>query len=167
MSEYGVNKNILGVDPGVTGALSFYDGKELMVFDIPFFEIKKGKTLRKRIDFTGLCDIIDVQKPTHAYVEQVSAQFGNGAASAFSFGWACACVENALLACGIPFTYVTPQAWKKAMGCPADKDGARMRAGQLLSRFKHNWDKKKFHNRAESAIIALYGMEKVNAEHNR
>lgn len=148
---------ILGIDPGASGALSFYDGAELLIWDMPVYEIKKGKTVRKRIDFRALCDIIRDQKPNHAFVENVSAQFGNGAAAAFSFGWACASVEHALVACDVPFTYVTPQSWKKAMGCPADKNGARMRASQLLPAFAHNWSRKKDDGRAESAIISLYG----------
>ena len=153
-------KTILGIDPGSSGALSFYDGNELLIFDMPFFEIKKGKTVRKKIDFVELVKIIGNNKPDHAYLENVSAQFGNGAAAAFSFGWACACVENAILSSFVPFTLVTPQAWKKAMQVPADKDAARMRASQLLPNHTHNWDRKKDHNRAESALIALYGYNK-------
>lgn len=153
-------KTILGIDPGSSGALSFYDGNELLIFDMPFFEIKKGKTVRKKIDFVELVKIIRNNKPDHAYLENVSAQFGNGAAAAFSFGWACACVENAILSSFVPFTLVTPQAWKKAMQVPADKDAARMRASQLLPNHTHNWDRKKDHNRAESALIALYGYNK-------
>jgi crossover junction endodeoxyribonuclease RuvC len=153
-------KTILGIDPGSSGALSFYDGSELIIFDMPFFEIKKGKTVRKKIDFLELVKIIRNNKPDHAYLENVSAQFGNGAAAAFSFGWACACVENAILSSFVPFTLVTPQAWKKAMQVPADKDAARMRASQLLPNHTHNWDRKKDHNRAESALIAMYGYNK-------
>ena len=153
-------KTILGIDPGSSGALSFYDGNELLIFDMPFFEIKKGKTVRKKIDFVELVKIIRNNKPDHAYLENVSAQFGNGAAAAFSFGWACACVENAILSSFVPFTLVTPQTWKKAMQVPADKDAARMRASQLLPNHTHNWDRRKDHNRAESALIALYGYNK-------
>jgi len=150
---------ILGIDPGITGALSFYDGTELLLYDMPFYEVKKGKTIRKRVDFMQLCNIIEMYKPSHAYVELVSAQFGNGAASAFSFGCAVTCVDNALLVCKTPHTYVAPQVWKKAMSCPADKDASRMRASQLLPQFAHNWYRKKDHNRSESALIALYGFQ--------
>lgn len=152
-----INKTILGVDPGSDGALSFYDGTELIIYDMPTYEIKKGKTVRKKVDFRKLCDIINTNHADHAYVENVSAQFGNGAASAFSFGWACASVENALIACNVPFTYVTPQSWKKSMQCPAEKDGSRMRASQLLPGFASNWDRKKDDGRAEASMIALYG----------
>jgi len=150
-------RTILGIDPGAGGALSFYDGEELILFDMPVYEIAKGKTKRKRVDFAMLCKIIMEQKPDHAYVELVSAQFGNGAASAFSFGCAVTCVDNALIVCKVPVTYITPQTWKKTMACPADKDAARLRASQLMPNHAHNWDRKKDDGRAESALIAYYG----------
>lgn len=153
-------RTVLGVDPGSSGALSFYDGTELIVFDMPVYEIKKGKTVRKRVDFNALRKILRTYNFDHAYIENVSAQFGNGAAAAFSFGWACAAVEHAIMVSGMPYTYVAPQTWKKAMQCPADKDAARYRASQLFPQFAHNWDRKKDDGRAESAMIALYGWEK-------
>lgn len=149
--------NILGIDPGGSGALVSINDEELIVHDMPVYEITKGKSVRKRIDIKRLIGIITIESPDHAYVEQVSAQPMNGAASAFSFGWACCAVEAALIACGIPFTYVTPQKWKKDMDCPADKDGARYRASQLLPNYANNWERKKDDGRAEAALIALFG----------
>jgi crossover junction endodeoxyribonuclease RuvC len=152
--------NILGIDCGASGALAMYDGTELLIWDMPVYELRKGKTVRKRVDFVRLCEIIKEAMPGHVYIEQVSAQFGNGAASAFSFGQAVAAVDCAALSSGAAIHYVTPQAWKKAMQCPAEKDGARMRASQLLPAHRHNWDLKKHDGRAESAMIALYGYQK-------
>lgn len=147
--------NILGVDPGMSGALAFYDGTELMIYDMPVFE--RNKT--KRVDCVRLHSIIKQNNPDAAIVEQVNA-FGMGATSAYGFGWNCGCVEAVLSCCKIPFSYVTPQVWKKAMQCPKDKDSARMRASQLMPDHAHNWDLKKHDGRAESALIALYGFNK-------
>lgn len=153
-------KTILGIDPGASGALSFYNMDEILIWDMPVYEIKKGKTVRKRVDFRELCRIIREQKPDSAMVENVSAQFGNGAAAAFSFGRACEAVENALIACDVPYSFVTSQTWKKALQCPAEKDAARQRASQLLPGFAHNWSLKKHSDRAEASLIALYGFNK-------
>lgn len=150
-------KTILGIDPGMTGALAFYDKEELIIYDMPIHEIKKGKTKRKRIDPYGLLHILRENECDHVYIEQVSAQPGNGAAAAFTFGFGCGALECAVAAAGLPFTYVTPQKWKKSMACPKEKDGARMRASQLLPEFAHNWSLKKHHGRAEASLIALYG----------
>ena len=152
-------KTILGIDPGCTGAIASYDGEELLVWDMPFYEITKGKGKRKKVDFQALRNIIVGARADHAYLEHVWAQPGNGAAAAFTFGCAYAAAENALIASYCPHTLVLPQKWKKEMDCPKDKDASRMRASQLLPKFAHNWDKKKFHNRAEAALIALYGFK--------
>lgn len=147
-----MSKTILGVDCGIYGALAFYDTQELIIYDMPVFS--RNKT--QRVDNHKLNQIIREQSPTHAYIEQVNA-FGMGATSAYGFGWNCGCIEAVLSCNNIPFSYVTPQVWKKTMQCPTEKDGARMRATQLLPQFAYNWDLKKHDGRAEASLIALYG----------
>ena len=153
-----MTKTILGVDPGINGALAFYDEDELIIYDMPVIE--RNKT--KRVENHALGLIIKEQKPDHAYVEQVNA-FGMGATSAYNFGWNCACIEAVLAFYNVPFTYVIPQKWKKAMDCPKEKQGARVRATQLLPQFSHNWHLKKHSDRAEASLIALYGLKHLNS----
>jgi hypothetical protein len=142
----------LGIDVGMNGALAFYDGAELLIYDMPTH--KRNKT--NRLDCQRLLTILSSYDVSHAFVEQVNA-FGMGASSAYNFGFGCGVIEGLLSARQIPMTYVTPQVWKKAMSCPTDKDAARARASQLLPKFAHNWDLKKHDGRAEAAMIALYG----------
>jgi crossover junction endodeoxyribonuclease RuvC len=56
---------------------------------------------------------------------------------------------------------VRPNIWKKAIGCPKDKDMARMLASRLLPQHSDNWPLKKHDGRAEAALIALYGLNKT------
>jgi crossover junction endodeoxyribonuclease RuvC len=155
-------KTILGIDPGMAGALSAWNGHELSVYDMPTFTITKGKTLRKRIDIPALKRIVELNDfETHVFIEQVSAQPGNGSAAAFTYGFGCGVIEAVVQCCGLAFTYVPPQTWKKAMSCPKDKDGARQRASQLFPGCSHNWDLKKHDGRAEASLIALYGFNKT------
>lgn len=147
---------ILGVDIGINGALAFYNKDELYIHDMPV--LARNKT--KRVDCHTLQSIITQYTPLeHAYIEQVNA-FGMGATSAYNFGWNSSSVEAVLACCGVPYSYVTPQKWKKEMQCPKDKDGARMRASQLLPLWADQWPLKKHDGRAESALIALYGYNK-------
>lgn len=148
-----MNKTILGIDVGMYGALSFYDIDELIIFDMPIM----GRNKTSRVDCHKLAEIIFNQAPDHAYVEQVNA-FGMGATSAYNFGWGCGAIEGVLSTLKVPYTYVTPQKWKGALNVPKDKDAARSRASQLLPAFAHNWPLKKNDGRAESALIALYGV---------
>lgn len=147
-------KTILGIDVGMNGALAFYDGTELIIYDMPTFE--RNKT--NRVNALEVSRIIELQKPDHAFIEQVNA-FGMGATSAYNFGWSCGIIEGVIASLKVPFTYVTPQKWKKVMDCPKDKNSARMRASQLLPEHAHNWDLKKHDGRAEAALIALYGYQ--------
>ena len=149
-------KTILGIDVGIKGALSFYDGEELIIYDMPVE--KRNKT--SRLDSFKMAEIVRTNKPDHAYIEQVNA-FGMGATGAYNFGWNCGAVEAVIAALGIPFTYVTPMKWKKSMDCPKDKDSARTRASQLFPQFRHNWDLKKWDGRAESTLIAEYGRRQL------
>ncbi len=152
-------KTILGIDVGMYGALAFNNSKEIMIYDMPVFE--RNKT--KRLNCHKIHEIITVQKPDMAYIEQVNA-FGMGASSAYNFGWSCGAIEAVLACCNVPFSYVTPQTWKKDMQVPKDKNAARMRASQLMPRETHQWDLKKHDGRAEAALISLYGFRKNNVE---
>lgn len=148
--------NILGVDIGVNGALSFYDGNELIIYDMPVFKIK-GST---EYDNHRIAAIIKEQKPDYAVIEKAILMPSNGKKSYQSLGICQGVFYGVLSALEVPYELVTPQVWKKAVQCPKDKNASRMRASQLLPQFAHNWDLKKHDGRAESSLIALYGYNK-------
>lgn len=149
---------IIGIDPGMKGAIACIDNRGMAIEDMPVMGITKGKSKRDRFDPYAYQDILQSFGPiSMAYIEQVSAQPGNGAAQAFTYGWGCGGVETGLAFMNIPFTYVTPMKWKKVLGCPKEKDEARMRASQLMPNFREFWPLKKHDGRAEAALIAYYG----------
>lgn len=151
---------ILGVDPGLSGALALYDvAAENMfgVFDMP--TIKAGTDSKRVIDESALAVLVDshARRIRHAFVEKVGAMPGQGVTSMFSFGCSYGIVRGILAANMIPMTFVPPQRWKKALGVPAAKDGARARASQLLPHSSGLWPRVKDDGRAEAFLIALYG----------
>ena len=146
-------KTILGIDNGLSGALSFYDGQELLIYDIPVFQGEK----RQSLDLQEIKRIILNDRPAHCYIEKLTPMPKISGLTAFSMGHSEGVMHGILSAFNIPFTFIRPAEWKKAMQCPADKDAARKRASELLPRFSHNWPLKKHDGRAESALIALYG----------
>ncbi len=154
-------KSTIGIDPGCSGALSYYDGKELLVYDMPYFEVTKGKFKRKVIDVKGLKKVLEeipygIYRP-HVYIEQVSAMPGNAATTMFSFGEGYGALKATIILMDFAHSFISPQTWKKKMGCTKDKDTSRLIASQLLPAHSHNWDRKKDDGRAEAALIALYG----------
>lgn len=147
---------VLGCDPGQTGALSLIDtdGWTLSVFDMPQ-EAGTGK--RTAVSPTGVAIAIQRARPDHAYIEEVASSPQMGVASAFAFGRSYgillgACAADAML------TTVRPQVWKAKLACPKDKSQARRRAQQLFPNHYKLFERVKDDGRAESALIALYGL---------
>lgn len=153
-----IKHKILGVDPGKTGALAFYDENELIIYDMP--TLQDGK--RVSPDEHRITAIIKEQKPNEAFIEHVKPIHKSSATSAFTFGRMFEAPIAVCAALSLPMTLVLPQTWKKELSCPRDKDGARSRASQLLPQFAHNWPLKKHDGRAEAALIAYYGWKSNN-----
>lgn len=155
---------ILGIDPGLSGALAFMDDKELLIYDVPTFEITRNGKKKRQIDLQILLSIMQNKDlgTTHAFLEHVNAMPGQGVSSMFQMGRGYGQIEMGLAAAGIPVTYITPQVWKKALSVPKDKDGARQRASQLMPQWAHNWPLKKHDGRAEAALIALYARKNLS-----
>ena len=148
---------IIGIDPGNTGAIAYMDAEELIIWDMPTFQIEKNGKVRHRIDSQGIYNLLKDMKVDQVYIELVNALPGNGAAHSFTFGFGCGIIEGVVTACCLPFTMVSPMKWKAALTCPKDKDGARHRASQLMPLYSDNWKLKKHDGRAEAALIAYYG----------
>ena len=154
---------ILGIDPGLNGALAFYDPQhdELEILDMP--TLKAGTGGKRIVDEDVLAREIDCRFDfvTHAFLESVGAMPGQGVTSMFSFGVSFGLLKGVLAANFIPRTLVRPAEWKKALRVPAAKDGARARASQLLPKHSGKWVRVKDDGRAESALLALFGSSRV------
>lgn len=144
----------IGIDPGAKGGLAlFVDGKFSAVARMPTVQ-HKGKP---RVDGAAVGALLRRWAPDQAYMELVGAMPGQGVVSMFTFGKAAGIVEGALGALLIPATYITPAQWKTALRVPANKDGARARASQLIPSGAEHWPLVKDDGLAEAAMIGLYG----------
>jgi hypothetical protein len=65
-------------------------------------------------------------------------------------------LETVLTSRGLDFKTVPPSSWKRALLAPAGKAAARQHAVKLFGSNK-GWEREKDHNRAEAAMIALWG----------
>lgn len=148
---------ILGIDAGMTGALAYYDGEELLIYDMPVFKGNNGMEL----DIHGLFSIVKDCEVKHLFLEKTTAIHGISGKSYYSMGKSEGAILGIACSLNIPYTLVRPNVWKKTMSCAADKDAARKRASELLPSFSHNWDRKKDHGRAEAALISLYGFNSL------
>ena len=85
---------ILGVDPGITGAIALVGDGYLAVDDIPTM----GEGKRRIINAAGLADLIRRWGPTQAILERVHALPKQGVSSSFRFGQSLGTIEG-VLAC--------------------------------------------------------------------
>jgi crossover junction endodeoxyribonuclease RuvC len=155
---------ILGVDCGLSGALTFLNTSGgATIRDMPTFEIKRGKGKRHDLDGHALYQIIKTAQPDHAFVERPQARPKQSSYATGIFFQTYGEVRGILIACSIPFTIVEPHAWKKNLAVPAEKDGARARASQLMPTLATQWPLKKHHGRAEAALLSLYGARTLGA----
>lgn len=150
---------ILGIDPGLSGALALYDTSEqtVEVFDMPVLELVRNGKKKGEVSAQALANLLAGRGIKAAYLERVNAMPGQGVTSVFSFGRSTGIVEGILAAYDIPTTLVTPQAWQKAVGQRAGKDGSRERAMQLFPAQVGLFQRKKDDGRSDAALIAYYG----------
>ena len=150
---------IIGIDPGCSGALAVFadDGVILDYLNMP--TVKVGT--KSRVNGAAVAAFLReamLLDSCHAYLEQVGAMPGQGVSSMFTFGHAAGVVEGILQGLGIPYTLVTPQAWKKRAGLIGqDKDAARSRAIQLYPDLRVLDLKGKGQAVADAILIARYG----------
>lgn len=158
-----MNKYVLGVDPGASGALAFLreDGSLETVIDMPTILVKVGTTERNRVSAALLVQALTPYKGqvSLAVLEKVGGITQQSASASFTFGYACGIVEGVLAGLEFPVTLVTPQAWKKRMGLgSADKGLARQMAIRLWPTEADRFKRVKDADKAEAALLAKYGL---------
>jgi crossover junction endodeoxyribonuclease RuvC len=154
---------VIGIDPGISGAIAMYDGTNLIVEDVPTLQIKKskGKGVKNIINITELAGLFNFlfAGADHAYVERVSSMPGQGVTSMFNFGDAFGTLKMGVAMVQIPLTLVSAVEWKSKMGLNSDAERSRERALRLFPRDAKYFQRKMDHNRAEAALLAWYGYQ--------
>lgn len=158
----------IGIDPGLNGALAFYEPERgsLVLIDMPtetFLKRKKGRMVKSRIvSAEGLVAVLDAHAlrrgGIHATVEKVGAMPGQGVTSMFNFGDGSGVVRGVLAGLMIPYERETPQVWKRAVGIPfgADKGASRERAASVFPAYASAFARKKDDGRADAALLAYF-----------
>lgn len=148
---------VLGIDPGCSGSLVLITEQGGYIDHLAMPTIKVGT--KSRVNGAAVAAWIRQYGISHAYLEQVGAMPGQGTASMFTFGHAAGVVEGILQGLNIPYTLVTPQAWKKSAGLiGSDKDAARSRAIQLYPELRVLDAKAKGQAIADALLIARHGI---------
>jgi crossover junction endodeoxyribonuclease RuvC len=155
---------IVGIDPGLSGSLFFMQPDHPSTgeaVDLPVHQLTRGGRKRRELDVAGLIGILTLRRIDHAFLEQAGAMPGQGVSSVFAYGKCYGALIGILASRNIPLSLVPPARWKRALGVPKAKDGARARASQLLPSCASQWRLKNQHGRAEAALLALYGVRQL------
>ncbi|CAB4124946.1 hypothetical protein UFOVP62_45 [uncultured Caudovirales phage] len=155
---------VMGIDPGVSGAMAIIhraaDGalRVESVQDLPTLtELTTSGKARRRVDPVGLAAMVQAAGPCdRVIVERLVAGPGVASITAFSMGASAACIGAVFALAHVTIRLVSPNAWKRGLGAPADKEASRRFACELFGE-DANWKRVKDHNRAEAALIAAFG----------
>lgn len=155
---------IAGIDPGLSGAVAFLDaasGAVIDIADMPTLALARGGKNKRELDAHALARLIRERPIDHAFAELVGAMPGQGVSSVFAFGKSFGMLIGILAALEVPMTFVAAATWKRALGVPAAKDGARARASQLMPTAAHHWTRVRDDGRAEAALIGHFGLRSL------
>jgi crossover junction endodeoxyribonuclease RuvC len=152
---------VLGVDPGLAGAIAVLSRQEVILLaDLPVHRVGAAhkKATRPELDLHTLYALLVEHAPyQHAVIEKVAARPGQGTVSMFRFGFAYGAITGLLVALGVPLTLVQPKDWQRQCGIGPAPDAARQRAAQLFPAVAPQLSRKADCHRADALLIAAFG----------
>ena len=143
---------VIGIDPGVSGAVAFVSTDGIVVDDMPAIEVR-GKRHVCPHGLRRLLVGVDPDSVASVVLEHVQGVQGTGATSAFSFGRSFGLVEGVVSGLALPMVLVRPQAWTKALGLSRDKGAHRQAAANLWPRQASLFARVKDDGRADAALL--------------
>ena len=161
---------IIGIDPGITGAICFFENGEVRdIVEMP--SMAEGKKNKRQINGPQIYNEISrriegLQKKNIAVIiEQVSAMPGQGVTSMFNFGQSFGVIKGICSAMQLPIYFVRPAKWKKYFNLiNSEKDASRTRAIEIFPYFSAQLSKKKDINKADAILIASFFYETYKNE---
>jgi Holliday junction resolvasome RuvABC endonuclease subunit len=158
--EYTPSNCVIGIDPGVKGAIAFLDTARwtLGVIDMPTISLTRNGKERNEPATNAIAEIIAEVHPILVCSEQLhNFGFHPNPDDLMKMGRWRGQIEGIVAASKVGFEHPTPSVWKGKMGLTAEKELSRLRANKLFPGCASIWKYKKDHDRAEAALIALYG----------
>lgn len=139
--------NIVGIDPGLTGAMaSLVDGKLYDVVPMP--------VISKKVQGNQLADVLRAWEPDVVVVEDLHAM-PRGSIASFSLGWSTGVAVSVVQTLRYPLVMLRASEWKKAMGLIGkDKDASRLLATEMWPSHAEKFKRKRDDGMAEACLIA-------------
>jgi hypothetical protein len=159
---------VIGIDPGLSGALAVLDGICVTATRLPTYTITVNGKSRTKIDTKALrANIRDLADfgVSLCVIEEVGGIARQSTSAAFNFGYTCGQIREICEAASLRVEMVHPITWRGKLGVyghsrrtGADKKAAsREVATRLWPDSAHQWRKKTWDGPAEAALIGEYG----------
>jgi crossover junction endodeoxyribonuclease RuvC len=151
---------IIGIDPGISGAISILENKKVLdVYDTP--TMIDGKKNKRQVNGAQVANIIKERmndgKEISIVVEHVNAMPGQGVTSMFNFGQSFGVIKGICSALSLPIHFVRPTKWKKHFNLiNTNKDASRTKVIEVYPEISSNLSRKKDGNKADAILIARY-----------
>jgi len=153
---------IIGIDPGISGAICFFENGEVKeILDIP--SMADGKKNKRQINGPQIYNeisqrIINIsKKEVVVVIEQVSAMPGQGVTSMFNFGQSFGVLKGICSAMQLSMHFVRPAKWKKYFNLiKTEKDASRTKVIEIFPYISSQLSRKKDSNKADAILIASF-----------
>ena len=153
---------ILGIDPGISGAICFFDnGQVKEIIDMPV--MADGKKNKRQIN--GPQTYNEILKRINNYpkkditvvIEQVSAMPGQGVTSMFNFGQSFGVIKGICSAMQLSTFFIRPAKWKKYFGLiKTEIEASRTKVIEIFPYISSELSRKKDSNKADAVLIASF-----------
>ena len=156
---------IIGIDPGVSGAICILtDGKITEIYEMP--TMIDGKKNKKQVNGAEITNIINKElvneKDINVVIEHVSAMPGQGVTSMFNFGQSFGVLKGICAALKLPVHFIRHVKWKKHFNLiNTEKDASRTKVIEVFPYISSKISKKKDANKADAILIARFFYETV------
>jgi hypothetical protein len=149
---------VVGIDPGVQGAVAYIADSETIVRDLPTYAV----STTHQIDPLALSEILGAYSPELVVVEDNRAQGRNGSMANFSMGFSMGTILAVVTLLRLPLLRVKPSEWQRGVGLgsvpgASRKNASRARAQEMWPNLLPELKRVADHNRAEALLIAEYG----------
>lgn len=150
---------VVGIDPGLKGAIAFLKGKKARVHIMPTLKMTKSKLT---IDENRVRDMLEKYKVGHVFIEKAQAMPKQGGVSMFNYGTGWGILRGICVGLHLPYTLLHPRTWKKVMchDMPKSKEASIIAAKRLwpnISLLPTPRSKKDSDGMADALCMAEYG----------
>jgi crossover junction endodeoxyribonuclease RuvC len=143
-------KRVVGIDPGLKGALAFLD------YDGDIKELEDMPVIGNEVNAHMISRLIQGYGPVDAaVVERAQSMPKQGISGAFNYGTGYGKILGVLATLDIPLVLLSPSDWKKKFNLGKDKNLARQRASERWPEWSGHFAKVKDDGRAEAALMTL------------